>query len=530
MRTALKPRKRDRMGRFVSVRKNGQSEIDAQSTMKVPVGLSRIVQPRATYQWLAPGLAAYTPRFIEMILNGAMSGDHTSQYELFRLMLDTWPVLRSCQEELIYGVIRRNIVFDPYTEEDKKPMASAIEREQLVTAVIENMQPDVTRDDNGKNGTIKDIMDAWFKGISVLEIIWHTADLPTQGTVWGVQSTAWVHPSNYGFNEQGQIGLTLPGTPTGYGTTTVPPSPRNQKLIAFPPDRFLICTHKGVSGTSIGGAMLRPLAWWWCATNFSSDWLLNLAQIFGLPFRWATYAASSPDQTVSAICDMLANMGSAGWAAFPEGTTLELKEASNAVGATPQGELLDRADAYARIMILGQTLTGQTIASGRGGQAFGTVEAQLKQDRLDAACGFVAEVINQQLIPAILRQNYGDASEPPRCRFLQETEGTFQEAERDQILCNIGTTIPISHIRQKYNIPEPIGGEDITHAIAKGGGAPAPTAGPSGTRPVGQTPQTPSPSQTPRQVEARVEVADMEAFGRELRKLGNELTTKEDQL
>src|SRR4030095_2770590 len=112
--------------------------------------------------------------------------------------------------------------------EDKKPMASAIEREQLVTAVIENMQPDVTRDDNGKNGTIKDIMDAWFKGISVLEIIWHTADLPTQGTVWGVQSTAWVHPSNYGFNEQGQIGLTLPGTPTGYGTTTVPPSPRNQ--------------------------------------------------------------------------------------------------------------------------------------------------------------------------------------------------------------------------------------------------------------------------------------------------------------
>src|SRR5262245_19761396 len=131
-RTASKPsslsRKRDALGRYVKVRKNGQSEIDAQSTMNVPIGLSRIVRPRSTYQWLAPGLAAYTPRFIEMILNGALAGDHTSQYELFRLMLDTWPVLRSCQEELIYGVMRRNVVYDPYTEEDQKPTESAIER------------------------------------------------------------------------------------------------------------------------------------------------------------------------------------------------------------------------------------------------------------------------------------------------------------------------------------------------------------------------------------------------------------------
>src|SRR5262245_51964765 len=248
------------------------------------------------------------------------------------------------------------------------------------------------------------------------------------------QSTAWVHPSNYAFNTEGQIGLTLPSLPTNYGVTTVP-NPATQRLMPFPPDKFLICFHKGCSGTPISGAMLRPLAWWWCASNFSSDWLLNLAQVFGLPFRWATYASATPQETVQIICDMLGGMGSAGWAAFPEGTTLELKEPQTGMGGhTPQGDLLDRADSYARMLILGQTLTGQTIASGRGGQSFGTVEAQLKQDRLDAACTFVAEIINQQLIPAILRQNYGNASEPPKCRFLQETEGTFQDSERDQIL------------------------------------------------------------------------------------------------
>ena len=340
---AIKARNRDRLGRYakeIKVRKNGKNRVDAQSTMNVPLGLNRIIQPRAQYLWLAPGLASYTPRYIEMILNGALSGDHTSQHELFRLMLDTWPVLRSCQEELIYGVTRRNVVFDPYTEEDQKPTASAIEREQLVTTVIQNMEPDVTYGDNAQIGTVKDIMDAWFKGVSVLELLWDHADLPGQGIVQRIKSTAWVHPCNYGFDENGVIGLGVPNYPTGYGTTTAP-NPRHQ-LMPFPQDKFLIAFHKGVSGTAIGGAMLRPLAWWWCASNFSSDWLLNLAQIFGLPFRWATYHAASPDQTISAICDMLANMGSAGWAAFPEGTTLELKESSTAVsGTTPQGQLLD---------------------------------------------------------------------------------------------------------------------------------------------------------------------------------------------
>jgi hypothetical protein len=226
---------------------------------------------------------------------------------------------------------------------------------------------------------------------------------------------------------------------------------------------------------------------------------------------------------------MLANMGSAGWAAFPEGTTMELKEANKAGGNTPQGDLLDRADHYARALILGQTLTGQTIASGRGGQAFGTVEAQLKQDRLDAACAFVARVINRQLIPSILRRNYGETDDPPCCRFLQETEGTYQDAQRDQILCGLGLPIPLSHLRQKYNIPEPTGDEEVTKPPPKPVAPSSISPGPAGTRPIGESPKQPSPSEKPRQVEAKLEalslIEDDEIFARELRKLASELVT-----
>jgi phage gp29-like protein len=525
--------------RTVRVRKNGKKAIDAASSMKLPMGYSqRRIRQQAVTRWTLPSVAAFTPNYIEMILQGALAGNHVQQWELFDVMLRNWPSLATCEQELVQGVTRRELVFDPHSQEDELATDSAIEREKLVTCAIRSMNPDPTRDDNTIRGTIKDIMDAWFRGISVLEIIWQTIDDKDQGQIMAPKATAWAHPCCYGFNENGVLGLTDEDQ-NAYSIYNTAYSPRKPILRPFPENKFLIAIHKAKSGSPLSGPLLAPLAWWWCAANFSSDWLLNLAQVFGLPFRWANYAASSPDQTVSAICDMLANMGSAGWAAFPEGTTLELKEASKAGGSSPQDSLLDRADGYARTLILGQTMTGQTIASGRGGQAFGTVEAQGKQDRIDDACAFVVEIINQQLIPAILMLNYGNTDEAPTCRFLQETEGSYQDAQRDQMLSGLGLPIPLSHLRHKYNIPEPTGDEEITTPPPKPVAPSDVNTGPKGTRPIGQTPNGNSPSEKPRQVEAKSATADLrlealslieddEIFARELRKLASELVTGYD--
>ena len=97
-----------------------------------------------------------------------------------------------------------------------------------------------------------------------------------------------------------------------------------ETLTPFPADRVIVAKCKTKSGSILGGALLRPLVWWWCAANFSADWLLNFAQIFGVPLRWATYDPTAAQETVDRICNMLQNMGSAGWAAFPTtGTALE---------------------------------------------------------------------------------------------------------------------------------------------------------------------------------------------------------------
>ncbi|MEZ0258535.1 MAG: DUF935 family protein, partial [Chthoniobacter sp.] len=67
------------------------------------------------------------------------------------------------------------------------------------------------------------------------------------------------------------------------------------------------------------------------------------------------------------------------------------------------------------LLVLGQTLTTDTGGMGAGGgsHALGQVHADVRSGIIDAAAKFTAGILEQQLIPAILRLNYGDCEEAP---------------------------------------------------------------------------------------------------------------------
>jgi phage gp29-like protein len=443
------------------------STITHQPSTPLPAGVStslaRILRPQAAYRWLLPQVASITPQYIEMVLRSALTGNHVQQWELFDLMLDTWPELSACQQELTYGVTRQKLIFEPFAEEDEDPTPEALDRCKLVSAALRRMAPDAAADENDLEGTLKDILDGWFRGVTALEIDWQSITSGVHGTMLAPRSTFWVHPVCFAFDQDGRLGLRVDArgqlNPANLGGTSVQPQPA--VVGAFPPHKFLVGIHKAKSGTALGGALLRPLAWWWCAANFSADWLLNLAQIFGLPFRWANYDPTAAQDTVDRICSMLQNMGSAGWAAFPTGTTMELLDTSKTGDHSPQGELLDRADRYARLLILGQTMSGSQDASKGGGKAFGAVESNVKAQRIDAAGRYACRVINTQLIPSILTLNYGDADEAPKVRLLEDEEAGLTEAQRDMALAKGGLKIPTSFLRKKYSLPAPSDDEEV---------------------------------------------------------------------
>lgn len=444
-----------------------------------PTELTRILRPQAAQRWILPQLSAITPTYIEGVLRGAFSGSHIQQWELFDLMEDTWPRLLKNLGEIKRAVLAMDWKIEPWSEEDQPPTESARERARLVSSALWRMQPDPALDENAFEGTLRDILDAWAKGVSVLEILWHTRRAGPLGEITAPRATIWARPDCYAWASDGRLGLNPNALEAprhrarGYLASPAYLA-HPEDVLDFPAEKFLVAIHKSKTGHPLGGALLRPLAWWWCAANFSADWLMNLAQIFGLPFRWANYASGASEQTVTAIGSMLENMGSAGWAAFPEGTTLELKEAGNLGSQSPQADLIERADKNCDLLLLGQTLTSDSGGMGQGGGslALGKVHEGVKGEVVQAAANFAAEILNRQFVPAILRLNYGDEEEAPEfCPEPERQEDQKANAERDNVLINAGVEMPKEWFYRRHNIPLPQDGEDV---IARSVAAPGP--------------------------------------------------------
>jgi phage gp29-like protein len=451
----------------------------------VPPDLVRLIRPQAMTRWILPQLAAITPTYIEQTLRGAFTGSHIQQWELFDLMEDTWPRLLKNLGEVKRAVIKMNWKIEPWAEEDMPPTPEAKERAKLVSTALWRMRPDPCCDENAFPETIRDILDAWGKGTSIQEILWEIRPAGQLGDITAPRATAWIHPSTYAWDTEGILGLNyallerMANAPRRslYNQAAISNSAKPGDLGPFPPDKFLIATYKPKTGSPLTTALLRPLAWWWCAANFSADWLMNLAQIFGLPFRWANYDSGASQAVVDKVCTMLENMGSAGWAAFPAGTTMELKEPGKTGDNSPQGDLLDRADKNCDLLILGQTLTSDTggMGGGSGSMALGKVHQDVRTEVIEAAASFAASVVNQQLVPAILRLNYGNDEQCPE--FRPESEKEIDQkgnADRDAVLMQAGVEMPKEWFYKRHEIPLPTEGEE-TISKPEPPPAPAPT-------------------------------------------------------
>lgn len=406
---------------------------------------------RHNLAWRGARAAHFDPARIEAVLAAALAGDHQSQWELFDLMEDTWPRLAKNIAELKRAVTSMRWTVQPWAEADAPPTPEAMERAALVEHAIWRMRPEPAAGERDFTGLLGDLFDAWFKGLSLSEIVWEERRLPDQGAVFVPRAATWVHPVNYALTPEGRLTLRLlmtdrPGTAAYYAD--------------LPAYKFLVATAPHRATHFLGAGLLRPLAWWWMAQNFAAEWQLNYAQLFGVPIRWATYAAGTPAETISRIGEMLANLGSAGWAAFPEGTSLQLLEGQKTAGTSPQEAIQDRADKYCDLLILGQTLTSDP--ADRGTQALGTVHERIRADVIQAAADWLASILNQQLIQAILELNYGDADNAPELRAEPVRQKDYlAQAQRDQILLSAGIELPKAWFYERHDIPLPGSDEEV---------------------------------------------------------------------
>ena len=469
--------------------------------------LAKYLRPQSAFQWWTlPYLAAMTPQYIQNLLIGALAGNHVPAYQMFDLIIDSNPEIAACIGEYIDGITEKKLIVEPYHEEDEQPTPEAIRRQKIVSAALRNMKPDPANDENALRQTIRDIAYARFIGPSVLNEDWYdtygtgkvnTLTLKGIGTIAAPRCTYWVHPVCYAWDVTGRLGLRLPtedlketsksaktwqpgSLPTDFGQMNslsmfgAAGATRAQSVQPFPENQFLIAIHKMKTGSALAASDLRSVAWWWCVYNFSGDWLLDLAQLFGIPFRKAKYQQGTPEAEKQEAREMLQNMGSRGWCLLDERVDVEFEKAMDQGASSPQGFLIQLAERQFRKVILRQTMTGQDTSTGKG---FGSGELDVKGKCINAGAEFCCEVLREQFARHVLIVNTGDDSELPYVRMLNEKEGGPEDAARDTTLASGGLKIGVNYLRKKYNIPMPaegeetIGGQAQPGPTAPGGGA-----------------------------------------------------------
>ena len=308
-------------------------------------------------------------------------GDLTAQWELFDLMEQTWPRLAKNLAELRGRWLNATGLFKPGRPDGEQPDEEATRRKKVVEEVLGISSRTRLSTKTTLRISCGDLGDAWEKGSASRKSTGNFAHTKA-GTITAIKAARWIHLRLYGYPAQtvGAVRIAscfgrgdrprrrpvFPGSGCGPSLGPQPgnlPSgqvfDRDRQTENGSPDRR---RSSSPTGLVVGGR-----------GYFTGEWLVNLAQIFGVPIRWANYAQGTPPEQIRKIEDMLANMGSASWAAFPDGTHLELKEAMKSGADNPQLALLGLIDRICDLLILGKPLTSDV--SGSGSRALGEVHA-----------------------------------------------------------------------------------------------------------------------------------------------------------
>jgi phage gp29-like protein len=442
-----------------------------------------ISPPRVAEHSLGLILTPVSPERARAILLAALSGDLWMQYDLFCRMEDSWDRLQKDLNEVRNAVKRLTWTVSPYTDGDNESTDSAEEKADLVRRALKSWEPTVGGLDYGFEDFIYHGMDAMGKGLSVQELRWQMVD-----GAWLPQAAHFLTPRQYGWNGNGtQLGLLF--GPQG----TIVYNQSGGMWQPFVQDKFIVGSWYARSGVPAATALLRCLVPYWIGITYGWQWLMQTAQIFGIPFRWASYDTSQPGLK-DEVANLLANLGASGYAALPNGVTLNFQEAVSNARDNPQVVVIEMAKEAVDLAILGQKLSGENQPTGLGsGNAL--LHGQVRQEVLHAAAHWAADLLNYQFVQAVLRMNYGDTSEAPVIApDLSVDPDPKTLAERDQILLN-STNIEIAKkdFYERHGIRLPAPGEEVITGKAPS----APGQRGAGSREMARSGERGAKSQTP---------------------------------
>ena len=180
--------------------------------------------------------------------------------------------------------------------------------------------------------------------------------------------------------------------------------------------------------------------------NFG-DWA-HFAEVFGMPFRWATY--NSPE-TREVLKTAMEEAGSAGYVVAPEDADIQFLSNANMTGTMIFKQLKDACNEEIAIAILGNTMTTREASSSGYAQSKTHLDVQQELHKDDRK--FLLRVLNEKLTPYL--ESIGFNVKGAKWSFSDEENLSLKE--RIEIDLKVASKVPVgqSYWYEKYGIPKP---------------------------------------------------------------------------
>ena len=377
------------------------------------------------YAMLNPG-RTMTPYRLASALRAAAEGDISAQSLLFEDMEE--------KDAHIFAEVskrKRAVTGNPWTVLPADDSAQASKQAEFTAKILAKLR---------FGDLLFDMLDAIGKGFSALELTWDISSGQAVPIIAEHKPQGWFQFSSVvGAQHAAPLRL-LDGTLDG------------EALIPF---KWIVHEHKAKSGSPYRGALYRVLAWLFLFRNYSLNAWVQFVESFGVPLRLGKYPPGSPEADKDKLLEAAAAIASEAAVVIPEGMDLEIIEQSKRAGANPHRDLLDWSKHAISVAVIGGTLTAGTQQG--GAYALGQVHNEVRRDIQKSDTRQAEETLNEQLIKPIVDLNFGPQEAYPFIKIkMPDTEDKKLQAEIIRILASAGfTEIPVSFIRDKFNIPAP---------------------------------------------------------------------------
>lgn len=358
-----------------------------------------------------------TPARLAVLLREAEDGDATAYLELAEEMEEKDPHYRSVLATRKNQVAGLDLQVDAASDS-----AEHVKHADLVRAWLDR---DELRDE------LTDILDAVGKGFSQTEIIWDTSS-----SQWLPQRLEWRDPRWFEFSrEDGRTSMLR--TESG-------PQPLS-------PFKYISHVHRSKSGLPIRGGLARVCVWYWLFKNMDIKGWVQLAEVYGMPFRIGKYGAGATEKDKQALLRAVRNIASDAAAIIPQSMMLDFAEAKISGNITLHEGLARWVDQQFSKAVLGQT--GTTDAGPRVGTA--DAHEHVRQDIEEADARQLAASLNRDLVRPIIDLNFGPQKAYPRLRiFRPDAEDVGKLVDNVAKMVPLGLKVGMSTMRDKLGLPD----------------------------------------------------------------------------